>query len=229
MSPLDLTIIAHCGACTTYADNSLEALHLAIAEGADMIELDLRQTADGRIVVIHDPTTFRMMGSGGNVADMTFEEMRALRGANGERIASLSEALALPVPIIHEFKQVGLEEELVAAVAGRPDDIVSSFNHASLERVCALNPAIRIGYLWFGDDWQAVIEKAAATGAYAIHPSNYDVCPDMVAAAHAKGLKVNVWSVGDAARATQLSSWGVDGIMTYTPRLTRDVIRQSLD
>lgn len=228
MLPTDLTIIAHCGSCTAFADNSLEALHLAVAEGADMVELDLRRTADGKIVIIHDATTFRMMGSGGTVAEMTFEEVRSLRGPKGERIASLAEALALPLPIIHEFKTTGFEEELAEAISNRHDDIVSSFDHASLDRVRAFNPDIRIGYLWFRDDWKAVIEKAAAAGAHSVHPSNYVVCPDLVAAAHAKGLKVHVWTVGDAARSAQLSSWGVDGIMTYTPRQTRDAIRGSV-
>jgi glycerophosphoryl diester phosphodiesterase len=223
-----LTIIAHCGACTALADNSLEALHLAVAEGADMVELDLRRTADGRIVVIHDATTFRMMGSGGTVAQMTFAEIRSLRGPKGERIASLEEVLALPLPIIHEFKVRGFEEELAKAIAKRPGDIVSSYDHASLDTVRAFDAGIRLGYLWFRDDWRAVIEKAAAARAYSVHPSNYEVCPELVTLAHANGLKVHVWSVGDAARSTQLRSWGVDGIMTYTPRQTRDLIRDSV-
>jgi glycerophosphoryl diester phosphodiesterase len=228
MSPTDLKIIAHCGACTTLADNSLEALHLAVAEGADMVELDLRRTADDRIVVIHDATTFRMMGSGGTVAQMTFEDVRSLRGPRGERIASLKDVLTLPLPIIHELKVAGFEEELAEAISKRHDDIVSSYDHSSLDKVRAFNADIRLGYLWFRDDWRAVIEKAAAARAYSVHPSNYEVCPELVALAHANGLKVHVWSVGDAVRSTQLSSWGVDGIMTYTPRQTRDLIRNNV-
>ena len=110
----DLTIIAHCGACTHFADNSLEALEPAVEEGADMIELDLRRTADGHVVIIHDATTYRMMGAGGTLSEMTLAEVRALRGPQGERIATLAEALALPRPIIHEFKQRGIEAELAA-------------------------------------------------------------------------------------------------------------------
>lgn len=220
-----LTIIAHCGACTHFADNSYEALELAASEGADMIELDLRRTADGHIVVIHDQTTYRMMdGLGGTVADMTLSEVRDLRGRNGERIATLAEALALPTPIIHEFKVTGIEDELVAAIAGRPDDIVSSFDHSSLERVRAIAPDVKVGFLWFTDDWRSVLQKAADAGAFSVHPSNYEVCPDLVRMAKALGMKVYVWSVGDALRAAKLLEWGVDGIMTYTPESTRRAI-----
>ena len=222
--PENLTIIAHCGACTTVADNSFEALTLAVDEGADMIELDLRRTADGHVVVIHDATTYRMMNGGGTIDRMTLDEVQALRGPHGERIATLAEALALPVPIIHEFKVTGIEDELVAAIADRPDDIVSSFDHSSLDRVRALAPRVKIGYLWFTNDWPSVLAKAAAAGAYSVHPSNYEVCPELVEMARSLGLKVYVWSVGDALRAAVLREWGVDGIMTYTPRQTRQDI-----
>lgn len=217
-----LELIAHMGACTKFADNSYEALQLAVLEGADMIELDLRRTRDGAIVVIHDQTTHRMFGSGGTIAEMSLCDVQALRGRNGERIATLEEALTLPLPLIHEFKVTGLEAELAAAISGaRPNDIVSSFNHQSLERLRAIDPAIRIGYLWFQDDWAAVLAKAADLGAYSVHPSNYDVCPELVADAKEKGLKVYVWSVDDSLRAGQLRDWGVDGIMTYSPGSTR--------
>ena len=158
---------------------------------------------------------------------MTLAEVRALRGPQGERIATLAEALALPRPIIHEFKQRGIEAELAAAIAHRRDDIVSSFDHASLELIHTLDPEIKLGYLWFAEDWRDVIVKAAATGAHSIHPSNYDVCPEMVDMARAHGLAVHVWSVGDAVRADMLAAWGVDGIMTYAPGETRRRIGQA--
>lgn len=224
---IDLTIIAHCGACTHFFDNSLEALQLAVSEGADMIELDLRRTADGQTVVLHDATTYRVCGSGGGtLARMSLAEVQALRGAHGERVATLKDALALPVPIIHEFKEAGIEDELVAAIADRPDDIVSSFDHAMLDRVQALNPAIKRGYLWFTADWAGLLETAAAQGAYSVHPSNYDVCPEMVDKAKSLGLKVHVWSLAasEARRARQLRDWGVDGVMTYEPMATRAAI-----
>lgn len=219
-----LTIIAHCGACTSLADNSLEALWLAVEEGTDMIELDLRRTKDGHIVVIHDATTYRMMGTGGSVDQMTLEEVKRLRGYQGERIATLREVLELSVPIIHEFKEQGMERELVDAIRDRPDDIVSSFEFASLQLVKEAAPGVKIGLLWNGEDWRGAIRNAVEVGAYSIHPSNYDVRPDLVEAAREAGLKVYVWSVGDARRAAVLKEWGVHGIMTYTPRQTRDVI-----
>jgi glycerophosphoryl diester phosphodiesterase len=220
----DLAIIAHCGACTTYFDNSFEALQLAVQEGADAVELDLRRCADGAVVILHDATTWRVCGAGGTLAELTLAEVQALRGPQGERVATLAEALALPLPIIHEFKEAGIEEELLAALLDRPDDIVSSFDPAVLDRCRAINPSVKRGWLWFGPDWAAEIAKAVENGAYAFHPSNYDVCPEMVVQAKACGLRVNVWSVGDAARAAQLLSWGVDGIMTYGPAATRAAI-----
>lgn len=223
----DLTIIAHCGACEHFFDNSYEALQLAVAEGADMIELDLRRTGDGHTVVLHDATTYRVLGGGGTLNRMTLAELQAMRGPNGERVATLAEALALPIPIIHEFKEAGIEEELVAGLAARPDDIVSSFDPSTLERVARLAPSVKRGYLWTTQDWPEVLREAADHGAYSVHPSNFDVCPDMVDMARRLGMKVHVWSVGEAARAHQLKGWGVDGIMTYGPKRTRDTILQA--
>lgn len=221
LSTEKMTIIAHCGACTELADNSWDALNLAVAEGADMVELDLRRSADGGIVVLHDATTYRMMGNGGTVAEMDLSQIRTLRGPLGERIATLDEVLRLPIPIIHEFKVPGLEEELADALKARPDDIVSSFDHASLKRVKDIDPAIKLGFLWQSDDWRSEMQKAVHLGAYSIHPSNYDVCPEMVSMAKDLGLKVNVWTVDHARRAAVLRDWGVDGIMTYAPQRTR--------
>ena len=223
-----LRIIAHCGACTERPENTMAAFRRAIDEGADMIEHDLRLTRDGHIVVFHDATTYRLAGAGGRIAALTLEELRSLKVDGTERIPLLAETLELPVPFIHELKVGGIEAALVAAIDGRPDDIVSSFDHGVLDRVRAINPAVRIGYLWFGDDWQSVVAKAGGHGAHSVHPSNHDVCPEMVTSAHALGLEVYVWTVGDALRARQLASWGVDGVMTYTPRATRDAYAASV-
>ncbi len=71
-------VIAHRGDHTQAPENTLEALHNTIADGADYMEVDLRTTKDGHIVIMHDSTVDRMTDGKGKIAEMTLEEFRAL-------------------------------------------------------------------------------------------------------------------------------------------------------
>ncbi len=86
-------IIAHRGASYDAPENSLEAIELAIAQGAERIEVDLHVTTDGRVVVHHDPVTTRCTDRDIEIAASTFGEVRVARLANGEPIPSLEELI----------------------------------------------------------------------------------------------------------------------------------------
>lgn len=95
-------VIAHRGATLEAPENTLAAFRRAIALGADLIELDVHQTADGHLVVIHDETVDRTTNGSGLVRDMTLREVCSLdagswlgAGFSGERVPMLSEVLEL--------------------------------------------------------------------------------------------------------------------------------------
>ncbi len=210
-------IIAHTGTYE-FPENTMSGFKRAIEVGADMIEVDLQISKDGVPVVFHDNTLYRMTDGIGNVADKTLEELRALRiDDTDECIPTLDEIIALPIPLNIEVKVLGLEEQVVAAVKNRRDDVISSFNHEVLNRIHAIDPDIKIGYLYLEEDWHQIIETARQAGAYSIHPLNSEITPQLVAAAHEAGLKVLMWSTDKEKRAKQLIDWGMDGIMTYDP------------
>src|SRR5512147_1736179 len=71
-------IFAHRGASAHAPENTLAAFELALSQGADAIELDVKLSSDGQVVVIHDPTVDRTTGAKGRVKDMTLADMRTL-------------------------------------------------------------------------------------------------------------------------------------------------------
>ncbi|MBA3871743.1 MAG: glycerophosphodiester phosphodiesterase [Anaerolineae bacterium] len=217
LSGNQVQIIAHTGTYE-YPENTMSGFKRAIEVGADMIEVDLQISKDGVPVVFHDNTLYRMTDGIGSVADKTLEELRALRiDETDECIPTLDEIIALPIPLNIEVKILGLEEQVAAAVKTRRDDVISSFNHEVLNRIHAIDPEIKIGYLYLEEDWHQIIETARHAGAYSIHPLNSEITPELVAAAHEAGLKVLMWSTDKEKRAKQLIDWGIDGIMTYDP------------
>jgi glycerophosphoryl diester phosphodiesterase len=90
-------VLGHRGFRALYPENTLLAFRKALASGADGVECDIQKTADSRYVVIHDPTTDRVAGVGGEVRHMRLDDLRRLDFGSGERVPELSELLeAIP-------------------------------------------------------------------------------------------------------------------------------------
>ena len=232
-------VIAHRGASATHPENTLEAFRAARDQGAGGIELDVRLSADGVLVVHHDA----------HLADGTL-----LRGLNAEQmpdwIPTLYEALEVAgdMWVNVEIKNVPDEPDyddehhisvavagLVAAtlagdgsaisgdtVSGDTADgdriIVSSFNVASVERIRTMDAGIPLALLVWGQANPAsLIGRAEAHGFEAIHPHDILVDNNFVRRAHDAGLQVNVWTVDDPKRMVELAEFGVDGIITNAP------------
>ena len=85
-------IIAHRGASAARPENTLSAFEVAVAQGADMIEIDLHQTRDAALVVAHDPDLERL-GGRGEIADATLAEIRRLDAGDGQQVPTLEEVL----------------------------------------------------------------------------------------------------------------------------------------
>src|SRR5215475_12512632 len=87
-----IVVIAHRGEHLQHAENTMEAFQGAVAAGADFFELDVRTTADHRLVLMHDATVERMTGQKGDVAQMSFDAIRRL-SVHGSRVPAVEEAL----------------------------------------------------------------------------------------------------------------------------------------
>ena len=235
-------IVAHRGASAEAAENTLEAFDLAIALGAGAIEFDVRITADGHAVVMHDPDVDRTTDGTGLVRSLTLDTIRSLEirtPAGPARVPTLAEALSLlsgRVAVDIEIKNIpgepdfDPERELAVEAVHRELDatgfvgeaIVSSFNPLSIAWSRATRPDIATGLLTeYGVDAIAALRFAAEQGHPWVLPFAGRVIeagPAFPDQAHTAGLLLGTWIIDDADEAVALARSGVDAIATNDPR-----------
>ncbi|WP_226021541.1 glycerophosphodiester phosphodiesterase [Halomicrobium salinisoli] len=212
--------IAHRGFAGRYPENTLGAVRAA-AGHADLVEVDVRRSADGEVVVVHDETVDRVTGATGAVREFTAEGLAALdvlgSGEGIPTLAAVCDALPARVGINVELKERGLAAD-VAAVLDAADPgcvLVSSFDDGALRemRDVADWP---LAYI-FQDAPEAGLDRARDLGCAAVHPHWRLVDGAFVATAHEAGLAVNAWTVDDAASARRARRAGVDGLIVDSP------------
>jgi glycerophosphoryl diester phosphodiesterase len=237
-------VIAHRGASAYAPENSLAAFELAVAQGADAFELDVRVTRDGAPVVIHDATLDRTTNLTGPVRARTLAELRAAdaghgftpdRGrtfpfrGRGVQVPTLAEVLwTFPaMPVLIEIKEaevqeavrrVLMDEDAVArcVVASEHAGAVELFRQAPFVRGAA-GPEISALYR------TAMLRRSSAAAGFALLsvPLRWHGLPvptrGFVAAARRLGCPVHVWTVNDGATARRLWRRGVSGIVTNLP------------
>jgi glycerophosphoryl diester phosphodiesterase len=207
-------IIAHRGMPTEVPENTLIGFERAIRHGADLIELDVRQTADGHIVVIHDETLDRTTNGSGAVSATTLADLQVLdagswmgRDFEGEKIPTLAEVLALTegrAGVVIELKAgskqyPNIEKGIVSLVArtDRLDDvIIISADSEGIASIRQLNR--QIATLDFGDDpfssqfWEKHAGEAEPGSRYRMYVFGYpeDITAEFVDKAHRSGIGV---------------------------------------
>lgn len=224
-------IIAHRGFSDQGAENTIGGLEAAAAAGADLVEIDVMQTADKRFVVMHDSSLSRLAGIDSMVKDLTLDELteitvRDLLGHEG-KIPSLEQyinrAHELEMPLLIEIKLGGLDTpdfvDLLVTELNELDaiqgNIFHTLDHASVERLKLLRPDAAVGYIlaFAGVDVPdtvadfLVIEEWSAT-------------QEMQDAAARAGLGFFSWTVNDEAAMHELLRRDIDGIITDHPDLT---------
>lgn len=228
-SPL---LIGHRGLGTIATENTLEAIEAAHRQGADGIEIDVRPTSDGTLVLLHDPTLGRIAGGDRRrVASLSDRDLSEVRLPRGERVPTLEEALALARDL-GLFVNVELKRDvpgrfettrrLARLLRGRaePAMVVASFDPVMLATFGRLAPDVPIALL-FDADLAFVRYLVGTLGARAIHPARALVSAHQVAGWKKAGLRVMVWTVNDETEAAFLLSIGVDGIITDDPAALR--------
>ena len=244
---LDLSsrpVIAHRGASAEAPENTLPAFELAVRQGADALELDVRLTADGAPVVIHDATVDRTTDATGPVRALTLAQLRGVdagarftpdRGATfpfrgtGVRIPTLGEVLwALPrMPILVEIKEP-VAQEPVRRVLLQEDAVGRCVPASELTEALELfrQPPFACGAS--GPEIAALyravlLRRRPPAPSYALLsvPRRWRGLPvptrRFVAAARALGCPVHVWTVDKPATARRLWARGVAGIVTNRP------------
>lgn len=238
-------IIAHRGASHDAPENTMASFRLAWEQKADAIELDIYLTSDGRIAVIHDPTTKRTAGLDKKISEQTFDELRSLdagswRGPQwrAEKIPSLAEVLAS----MPEGKQVFIEikcgpevlpelAKVIGAAPCKPSQIVFiGFNYDTMRQAKALLPQIEMQWIvqpgkdsgGLEPSIDSLIEKATTAKLDGLDlSSGFAIDSAFVARVHAAKLKLNVWTVDSPGDARRFREAGVDAITTNRPALLR--------
>jgi glycerophosphoryl diester phosphodiesterase len=215
----------HRGLPLVYPDNTLEGI-TAAAEVADFIELDVRRSADGLMVLSHEPALRET-----TIHDHAWEELRNIDLGGGYHPALLQFILdALPyTPLDIEIKnsplQPGFDPGGVFAVevaaCARPFDVVTCFFWPTMDIVKRALPHVRTGLLVDeGGSLTDAVEAAVAAGHEVVAPHfslliNSGNRP--IDQAHDAGLEVVTWTVNDVAVAARLVGDGVDGIISDDP------------
>jgi len=226
--------IAHRGAGKLAPENTLAAFRHGASFGYRMFEFDVKLSGDGKPVLMHDATLDRTTSGSGRVDAMTLGELAALDAGAwhspayaGEPIPTLAaiarytQANGFMVNI--EIKPVpGVEYRTGAAVAfdalslwrnATVPPLLSSFSEEALEAVRKTAPDLPRALLLdkLPPDW---LERLRRLDCVALAANHRELDAAVIGAAHAAGFKVLCYTVNDPARAHDLLSWGLDGLIT---------------
>jgi len=227
-SPL---VIAHRGASASAPENSLSAFALAVDQGADAIELDVRLSSDGWPVVMHDATVDRTTNGRGAVSRLTVKQLHSLDAGDGRPVPTLDQVFEMFGPTILynvELKEQGLGSKgLAAAIADLIEGhhledltLVSSFNPLTLRRCRSQLTQRTPTALIHRSGMQKYTHRLAKV--QADHPHTKLVDKAYMTWARQGGYRVHVWTVDNPTQAQRLARLGVNGIITNHPRLIRD-------
>ena len=237
MTPL---VIAHRGNSAHCPENTLASFRSALEIGALFVELDVQLTADGQVVVLHDPTVDRTTDGHGPIASLSLSEARSLSAGYParfgsafatERIPTLREALELVrdrARVMIEIKpdavgahvDDGIEEQTLRIVreCGAAENVaILSFDRRALERCQALAPDIVRGQLFYRATPEEIVTACKATGCKVAMPEKGMLSDVVAAAIRSAGLELGVWVVDDPAELPALLRLSPFGIASNDP------------
>lgn len=208
-----MLVIGHRGASAAAKENSVQAFVLADAMGADGVELDVRRSPDGRLLIHHDPLP-------DDLGDPLFDELAVL----SEVLAACGDML-VNIEIKNSDDEAGYDPtyRVVAGTIaemrqhGSADRwIISSFDWQTIQRSRELAPDLRTAFL-VNDATVEVVERTAEAGHAAVHPWAPTITSEIVDRCHGAGLAINTWTSNEPDRIAELSDLGVDGVCTDVP------------
>lgn len=239
-------VLGHRGSSREAPENTLAAFRLALAQGADGVELDVWRCASGEVVVFHDQDARRIAGSPLRIPAASLAELKALdvgahRGERfrGERMPRLEEVLeALPAAVVDvELKSARLgDPRLGRAVARILRDrrageraVVSSFDWALLAAFRLAAPEVATGLLFQARSaWRRLVGPAAALlRPQALHPELALVTEARARAWTAAGRPMVVWTVDEPAQVERMCALGAAAVITNVPERARQAVRRA--
>jgi len=221
-------VVAHRGASAYAPENTLKAIEKAIAQGADFIEIDIKLSKDGYIVLMHDSTVNRTTSGQGNVGDLTLSRLKEFDAGEGERIPLLDDVFKFINPqigLMLDLADSGFEELLVEKICkfDLVDKVIVSGAHSPLSKIKNLHSKIKIAPS-FNKLQSNLIEKALSLKAEIFNCYYNILTKELVKEAHKYGMMVTAWVVNKEEDIKRMIKFEVDGITTDKP----DVVRRLL-
>ena len=234
----DVTVIAHRGAAGRAPENTMASVKAAIEDKSDWVEIDVQETADGKVIVVHDSDFMKLAGVDLKVWDGTLEEIQAIDVGSwfapefaDQRTPTLIDVLKESkgkAHVVIELKYYGHDEQLEQRVIdiveqlGMTEDVaIMSLKYDAVQKVRKLRP-----------DWDTGLLSAQVLG----NMGNLDVdflavnmamaTPTFIRSNQEAGKRVLVWTVNDKMSMFRMMSLGIDGIITDEPALARQVMAE---
>jgi glycerophosphoryl diester phosphodiesterase len=239
---------AHRGGSLLRPENTLPAFEHGMSFGADALELDIQQTRDGELVVIHDPTLDRTTSGSGAVASYTLDDVRKVDAGytfttdGGATFPFRGQGITIPTlrEVFTRFPGVRINIDLKESTPDREDRICAGcFAHAALVRFRRLTSG-RVATSASPREVRSFLLAAASHTTGWLRPA-YDALqvPDTygavrvvsrtsVIAAHRIGVDVHVWTVDERAHILALLALGVDGLMTDRPDILAEALAKDV-
>jgi glycerophosphoryl diester phosphodiesterase len=244
-------VAAHRGGALLWVENSLPAFREALALGVGALEFDLHLTADGEVVVIHDPTLDRTTSGTGAVRDATLAALAPIRlktrdgAVTTERIPTLAQVLDLAAPtrveLLPEIKvgadrqrYPGIEEKVLALLGSRrvlDRATIQAFQPETISRLRTLEPTARTMLLVGRGQIERAgavpadaVEWARAVGATELGVDHRIIDRSLAAAAAIAGLRLSAWTVNEEVDIRRMIDLGVGVVMSDRPDLVLRIL-----
>jgi glycerophosphoryl diester phosphodiesterase len=235
--------IGHRGAAAYQPENTVASLEEAIIRRADMIEFDIRRTADGLIVLFHNRDIKSRSGQRRAISKMNFAELAEIAAADGYELAKFEDVLERfgpRIPLDIEIKVSGFEADVVRLLGIHPPaykPTLSSFYPWVVGRLKRFDKSLSTALILgrqrvhrFKILARPAIRRLITTlGISSIHLQDTIVSPAMVDNLAGSGVTVFVWTVDDPAEMRRFLRMGVDGIITNKPDLLYQVCLEMAD
>lgn len=216
--------IGHRGACGYRPENTLASIEHAINLRCHFTEIDVRRTADGMLVLLHDERVDRTTDGQGSIAELALEDAQKLDAGSNQKVPTLEETLAIAsgrIGLILELKVPGLTYDACATVRGSGFNgsvIYASFLHEELQHVRRIDPKAQTLALF-----KRLPEDPGAT-AISLQATHVGVRIDtvtkpLVHRLHDARLLVFVYTIDKPAAIKRMKMLGVDGIISDFPDL----------
>ncbi len=238
----ELQIIAHRASAVDVPENTLAAIDYAILSGAHMAEVDVQQTLDGEIILMHDTNLKRTTGYNRKVSETTYSEIQTLEAGSwfsekfdGEPIPTLEEVLqrsksqiTLMIEIKSKNHPVDVARqviEIIETYAMENECVIGAMDYRVLQAVKMINPKIQTVYitaLAYGD-----YQDLEDVDFYSIEASFISFA--LIDQVHRSGKQIYAWTVNKASIMQSMISMQIDGIVTDDPVSLQNQLTHSHD